>query len=151
MGGQVTTSFLVKFHRRSSSTEFPTSSERTGTDFSAAKHQSTSQLTSDRHRPEYSPSERTGPDFSAVKHQSTSQLERMRPLMSSQDKELRSVLFTSTVIPVLVSWTDFSAVKHQSTSHLQPQNRPCRRHWHFLVDSQNTVSCVLSITKECDH
>ena len=46
--------------------KFHTSSKRTGTDFSAAKHQSTSQLTLDR--PGYSPTERTGPDFSAVKH-----------------------------------------------------------------------------------
>ena len=40
-------------------------------------------LTSDWHRPEFSPSERTGTDFSAIKHQSTSQLRRTRPLTSS--------------------------------------------------------------------
>ena len=37
------TSFLVKYHKRSSSTEFPTSSERTGTNFSAAKKASVHQ------------------------------------------------------------------------------------------------------------
>ena len=45
----------------------------TGKDFSASQHQSHSQLRSNLHRPESSP-KRTDTDSSATKHQSTSQL-----------------------------------------------------------------------------
>ena len=72
---------------------FP-ASECTGTHFSAAKHQFTSQITLDR--PGYSPTERTDPDFYAVKHRSTGKLERTRPLTSSQDKRIAFFLLTSS-------------------------------------------------------
>ena len=57
----------------------PTPSECTGTDFSAVKHQSTSQLESDRHQPGSTFSERTGTDPSATKHKSTSKFQRDQP------------------------------------------------------------------------
>ena len=51
--------------------------KRTGSDSSAVKHQSSTQLSSDRHRPPAT--ERTGTDSSAPRHQSTSQLTSHRP------------------------------------------------------------------------
>ena len=57
----------------------------TVSDFSAYKHQLTSQLVSDRPRPDSSP-KRTGSDSSALKHQSSSQLssDRHRPKTSER-------------------------------------------------------------------
>ena len=55
-----------------------TSSERTRRGSSASLHQPSSQLRSNLHRQESSP-KRTGSDSSAVKHQSTSQLVSDRP------------------------------------------------------------------------
>ena len=78
------------------------SSERTGQGSSASLHQPSSQLRSDPQQQDSSP-KRTVSDFSAAKHQSTSQLVSDRPRPDSSSKRTGS---------------DSSAVKHQSSSHL---------------------------------
>ena len=78
-------------------------SEHTGQGSSASQHHPSSQLRSDLNRPESSP-KRTGTDSSASKHQSTSQLrsDRHRPVSSSPKH----------------TGSDSSASKQQSTSQL---------------------------------
>ena len=73
----------------------------TVSDFSATKHQLTSQLVSDRPRPDSSP-KCTGSDSSALKHQSSSQLSSNRHQPKTSER----------------TGTDSSAPRHQSTSQL---------------------------------
>ena len=91
----------------------PTSSERTGQDFSAM-HQSASQL---RTETTTTSSERTGLGSSALLHQPSSQLRSDLPQPESSPKRTVS---------------DFSAAKHQSTSQLT-SDRPRIRHKSALV------------------
>ena len=78
-----------------------TTSERTGQGSPASLHQPSSQLRSDHHRPESSP-KHTGSDSSTVKQQSSNQL-------SSDRHRPRTTEHTGT---------DSSAPRHQSTSKL---------------------------------
>ena len=91
------------------SKESTVSSERTGRGSSASLHQPSSQLRSDLQQQESSP-KRIGSDFSAAKHQSTSQLVSDRPRPDLSPKHTGS---------------DSSAVKHQSSSQLSSdRHRP---------------------------
>ena len=92
--GRTGTDFSAPMHQSDSHL----SSECTGKD-SSAKHQSTSQLKSDRHRPRSLSPKRIGNDSSTTKHQSTNQLhsDRNRPRSSER------------------TGTDPSATRHQST------------------------------------
>ena len=96
--------FSASMHQSASQPKLDThlSSGCTGKDSSVLKHQLTSQLRSDRHRPRSSSPKRTGNDSSATKHQSISQLQsdRNRPRSSEH------------------TGTDSSITKHQSTSKI---------------------------------